>query len=140
MAYKSLKMDYQNYTANEWNQFAANWLHAMSNSDQGEIGQRIVMLNFMGSAKDNWKFILHAFELADSDEMLGHIAAGPLEHFISKHGPEYINLIEELAIKDSRFNRLLTGVWKHLAEEEVWNRIRILQKKINNPLKEYIDE
>lgn len=133
-------MSWEEYTDNDWENYAKGWLLSLTSPDSEDVGQSIIMLNFMGSAEDNWKFILCAFEFADTDDKLGHIAAGPLEHFISKHGKEYIDIIEELAIKDPKFNRLLTGVWKHMTDEKIWNRVKVLQKRVNNPLVEYRED
>ncbi|MEP0264626.1 DUF6869 domain-containing protein [Dokdonia sp.] len=133
-------MNWKEFTESEWQDYAKSWLIGLINTESSNSGASIIMLNFMGSAEENWKFIMCAFEFAKTDDELGHIASGPLEHFIGKFGTDYIDKIEELANNDSRFNRLLTGVWKHLSEDDIWNRIRVLQKKVVDPLPEYRDE
>jgi len=133
-------MDWKNFTEKDWKEYARNWLIKVIDSESENSDTGILILNFMGSAEENWKFIICALELANTDAELGHLAAGPLEHFIGKFGEEYIDRIEELAEKDLKFNRLLTGVWKHLSVNDVWNRIKILQKRITNPLPEYSNE
>lgn len=50
---------------------------------------------------------------ADSkDEELGMLGAGPLEDFLNNSGPEYIDVIEQLAAKNPRFMTVLKGVWQ----------------------------
>jgi len=133
-------MDWKDLTEKDWKDYAQGWLTEITSPESGNYGESILMLNFMGSAEENWKFIKVAFELAKTDDELGHIAAGPLEHFMGKFGTDYIDEIEELADNDSKFNRLLTGVWKHLTDDTIWDRIRILQKRVANPLPEYQGE
>ena len=108
-------MDWDKLSDNDWNEFAKHWLADMTNnSSNGEYSQSLLMLNFMGSSEANWKFIQTTINHAISDEELGHLAAGPLEHFISKHGKDYTDQIERVANSNEKFERLLTGVWQHL--------------------------
>jgi hypothetical protein len=54
-----------------------------------------------------WLFISSAYKRDLSDKVLGNLAAGPLEDLIEHSGAEYKDRIEDLAIKDERFNDLI---------------------------------
>ena len=50
------------------------------------------MMNFTARPEHQWQFILAAVVHASDDE-LGHIAAGPVEHLLGKHGEKYIEKV-----------------------------------------------
>lgn len=77
-----------------------------------------------------WDFILAAYQKAQSPRALGNISAGPLEDLLAKKGEFYIDRIEELARKDSKFKSLLDGVWQNSTANEVWERV----KKARDPV------
>jgi len=58
-----------------------------------------------------WAVVELLVERADSDELLGSIAAGPLEDLLRKHGAMLVSRVEEKARRDLRFKRCLGGVW-----------------------------
>ncbi|HET6979002.1 MAG TPA: hypothetical protein VFI24_21900 [Pyrinomonadaceae bacterium] len=70
-----------------------------------------------------WQFIVEAYQRDVSDRIIGILAAGPVEDLLAKHGPEFIDRIEDLARKDPKFNHLLGGVWRNTINDEVWQRI-----------------
>jgi hypothetical protein len=76
-----------------------------------------------------WKFILAAYnrDLGDADPFF---AAAPLEDLISGHGDKFIDRIENLALRDDRFNFLLGGVWKSSTTDEVWQRIEAVRRTV----------
>lgn len=82
----------------------------------------VVPMNFTASAEAQWKFIISAFRHAD-DNALGHLAAGPIEHLLSKHGDRYIARFENLAQESPRFAQMLLGCNKHLMSDAVWARL-----------------
>jgi hypothetical protein len=41
---------------------------------------------------------------------------------LSKHGDAYIEQFETLARTDPRFAKMLTGCYKHLVSDAVWDR------------------
>lgn len=71
-----------------------------------------------------WRFITAAYKRNPSDKVVGALAAGPLEDLLAKHGPEFIERVEELARRDPQFNYLLGGVWRSSMPEEVWQRVQ----------------
>jgi hypothetical protein len=74
-----------------------------------------------------WKFILAAYS-RDLGKADADFAAGPLEDLLSQHGDKFIDRIEELALRDARFNFLLGGVWKHWTTDDVWQRIEAVRR------------
>ncbi len=68
--------------------------------------------------------ILGIMALDNKDEELDLLGAGPLEDFLNNSGPEYIDVIEQLAAQNPRFMTVLKGVWQ-TAEMDltVWKRV-----------------
>jgi hypothetical protein len=57
-----------------------------------------------------------------SEEVLGVLAAGPLEDLIHDKGDDFIERIELLARRDPAFRLLLRGVWES-GSPAVWERV-----------------
>jgi hypothetical protein len=70
-----------------------------------------------------WRLIERLVAQAPDDDVLGAIAAGPLEDFISDHGIHFIDRIERWAARDERFRQCLAGVWQSQTPDEIWARI-----------------
>lgn len=124
-------------TESDWDMFAAAWINDLRGASSGsdsDVGQSVVMMNFTSTAEHQWRFLSAAMNHAESDDEFGHIAAGPLEHLLSKHGEDYIALIEERAASDPKFARMVTGAWKHMMTDDIWQRVQAIQAKCPNPL------
>jgi hypothetical protein len=68
--------------------------------------------------------ILGIMALDEQDEMIDRLGAGPLEDFLNEYGPEYIDVMEQLAAKNPRFKMVLKGVWQTAEMDlEVWKRV-----------------
>jgi hypothetical protein len=91
-------------------------------------------MNFTATAEQQWAFIQAAVEQARSDDELGAIAAGPLEHLLGHHGDQYIGPAENLASASTSFARTLTGVNKYMMSESTWARVRKMQQAVVAPL------
>ncbi|MEK6238834.1 MAG: hypothetical protein N2C14_29315, partial [Planctomycetales bacterium] len=78
-------------------------------------------------AEHQWRFIKAAIAHATTDDDLGHIAAGPMEHLLGRHGDDFIDQIEEFAASNSKFAKMMTGVWKHMTSDQVWGRVEAIQ-------------
>src|SRR5262245_39294087 len=81
----------------DWSSFARDWVRQLRHGwQEGERdwGESVAMMNFTARPEQQWKFILAAVRHAQSDEELGHIAAGPVEHLLGWHGEKYIARIE----------------------------------------------
>jgi hypothetical protein len=72
-----------------------------------------------------WDFILSLVENSSSDKVIWNIAAGPLEDLLCDYGPIFIDRVEEVATKDQRFRKCLTGVWgSNRMDPSVYSRMR----------------
>jgi len=58
-----------------------------------------------------WAAVEFVVERADSDELLGSIAAGPLEDLLRQHGTILVSRVEEKAGREPRFKHCLGRVW-----------------------------
>ena len=58
-----------------------------------------------------WSLILSLIERAADDDILGCVAAGPLEDLLCLHGAEVIDRVEICAAADERVRKCLAGVW-----------------------------
>jgi hypothetical protein len=122
--------------AAEIEDLARSWLRELdAPSGDDAVEQSVVMMGFMAPAEQQWAFIVTAVSLAKTDEQMGHIAAGPVECLLSRHGHECVQLFEDKARGDRVFARMLTGVWKHLMSDDIWKRVQALQAEVDEPLR-----
>jgi hypothetical protein len=115
----------------DWDAFAQAWIMELRNAEpnaESEVGSSVVMMNFTATPDQQWQFILAAVAHASNEE-LGHIAAGPIEHLLGNHGADYIDAVEQRAASDPKFARMLSGVWKYTMSDEVWKRIESLKTR-----------
>lgn len=80
--------------------------------------------------EDTLNVIKAILKTNDSMEIIGPLAAGPLEDLIAKHGSILIDDIEREARACPKFNKTLGGVWKSNTDEAVWKRIENVRKNI----------
>jgi Family of unknown function (DUF6869) len=125
----------------ELEQLAGKWLSDIrrnlpdEDSEDSDAGQAVVSMNFSAPPEIQWRFILIAVSLSESDDELGHVAAGPIEHLLGWHGDAYISIVENEARTNPKFARALTGVWQYMMADEVWSRLRMLQQQVAEPLR-----
>jgi hypothetical protein len=122
----------------ELEQLAHDWLAELRNgvtSCELDLGQDVVSMNFSASPEIQWRFVMIAVSLSESDDELGHVAAGPIEHLLGWHGEEYISIVENEARTNPKFARALTGVWHYMMSDEIWSRLQVLQKHVAEPLR-----
>jgi hypothetical protein len=118
--------------------FAAAWLAELRDgppAGESEVGKAVVMMNLIDPPEQQWAFIQAAVAQAASDDELGNIAAGPMEHLLGHHGDQFIAAVEEEAARDAKFARMLTGVWKYMMSDEVWGRVQAIQARVPDRLK-----
>jgi hypothetical protein len=117
--------------------FAAAWLAYLRGgpSVESDIGQAVVMMNFLAQPDQQWLFIRAAVAQAESDDEIGHIAAGPLEHILGHHGEAYFGALEGEAVRDAKFARMLTGAWQYMMPDAVWSRVQAIQARVPDPLR-----
>ena len=116
----------------DWEAFARAWVAELRRAPEcpdSDIGQSVVMMNFTADPGHQWRFIRAAVSQAESDEELGHIAAGPMEHLMGWHGTDYIVAVEAQAASDPKFARMLGGVRKYMMNDEVWGRVEALRAR-----------
>ena len=121
----------------DWESFANDWLKELRSAESNEdanFSQTVVLMNFTASADAQWKFIIASVAKAESNDELGHIAAGPLEHLLGWHGSEFIERVEQQAAQDVKFARAVTGLRKYLMSDEVWLRVKVVRESVDNSL------
>jgi hypothetical protein len=72
-----------------------------------------------------WSAIVEITQRESDNEILGVLAAGPLEDLLSRHGSDLIDRVESHAERDLKFRRVLAGTWKCLMTDEVWRRVQL---------------
>jgi len=113
-----------------WHALARDWLAELEAGESAEtdIGQTVVLMSFSAQPSLQWKFIEICVSLATSDEHLAHIAAGPFESLLGRHGAEFIDTVEKKAAADAKFARMVKGAWQYLMPDDIWKRIQLIQK------------
>jgi hypothetical protein len=134
-------------TDDQWAQFAMAWIAELNGSEAMPplpnlpwlfddppklASEYVVPMNFTASPGAQWNFIVAAYRHGNEPSH-SHLAAGPLEHFLSKHGDRYIALVEELADVDPAFAQMLKGCYQHQMSAQVWRRLCIARGEISDP-------
>lgn len=57
-------------------------------------------------------------------ELMGVLAAGPLEDLLAEHGELIIEDVEALAKQDPEFRKCLVGVWKNAMGDALYGRVQ----------------
>ena len=99
--------------------------------------EAILDMTFLSPPGEQWEMVLECVRQATSDDELGHVAAGPIEGLLGRFGKDVIDRVEKEASVDPKFARALTGVWKHTMPDDVWTRVRAIQRCVSDPLKAY---
>jgi hypothetical protein len=127
--------------SSDWDAFAEALLVELRMSplptesdSESDMHEAVVWMNFTAGPEEQWQFICSAVDLAESDDELGHIAAGPMEHLLGAHGEASIARVEARAAADPKFARMLTGVWKHTMNDAVWARVLAIRTGVSDPL------
>lgn len=89
----------------------------------------LINLMIKGEIDELWEFVLRTYRKDLSQEVIGILAAGPLEDVLAAKGEEYIGRVEILAGNDSKFRYLLGGVWQNSMTDEVWGRVTMVAEK-----------
>jgi hypothetical protein len=125
-------------TDSSWDEFASAWCQEIRNESDadesvagdGEVGDKVVEMNFTAKPDQQWKFIIAAVHHAETEREISYIAAGPVEHILGWHGEEVIGWIEDQAKVDVKFSRMMTGVWKYRMSDEIWARVQAIQTNV----------
>jgi hypothetical protein len=116
----------------DWKEFACAWLAELRGAPidpSRDFGSSVVMMGFTATPDQQWQFIRASVAQAESDDELGHIAAGPMECLLGRHGASCIDAVEHLAATDARFARILMGVWKYMMTDDVWSRVQAVKAR-----------
>jgi hypothetical protein len=116
----------------DWSRFARDRTRQLRHGEkEGERdwGQSVVMMNFTARPEQQWKFILAAVEHAESRDELKHIAAGPIEHILGRHGEDWIAEAEAEAANSPKFADAMIGVWRNRMSDKVWARVQAIQQR-----------
>ena len=73
--------------------------------------------------------IFAVMQLTDDEQILGGLAAGPLEDFLGVHGEAYLDIFHALALEHRRLREVLDGVWQGSMPKRVWHRIEVLKQR-----------
>lgn len=76
-----------------------------------------------------WECILGVIEIESSEEVLAHLAEGPLEDLLAEHGPTFIDRIEDISKNNIVFARLIKKVWVDGIAADIQNNVRTIQSK-----------
>lgn len=84
--------------------------HATKSDDDFWACQRVHEIVRSGDLERAWEITLLLLTKAQ-DDVLGYIAAGPLEDFIDGYADRGLDRAEEACEKDSRLQYALSGIW-----------------------------
>jgi hypothetical protein len=84
--------------------------------------ERFMNMRDSAQADDGWTTILKVLDGQPSQNVIGMLAAGPLEDLIQEWGELFVDRIELEARRNPAFRHLLGGVWES-STPEVWARI-----------------
>ncbi len=100
------------------------YVRSGAGSENNGVGESLVALTFLAPPDEQWDFILELIAAApNNDDVLARIAAGPVEGLLGRHGAAVIQRVEDLADRNAKFRRILTGVWQHTMPDEIWHRV-----------------
>lgn len=111
---------------------AENWIKLQLLSDQPEKAEEFMWaaeefdLLTDGNPSECWEVILEVIKKTDNEWVLTNLAAGPLENFLALSPNQAIELLEVEIPKNSKLKNILSGIWKSLIPDEIWDRIQVL--------------
>jgi hypothetical protein len=114
-------------TSEEVQSLASSWLAHQSGYDEAFDKMYDLLHDDPESA---WLVIQEMNSREMSDEIMANLAAGPLEDLLRLHGDAFIERTEFKANSDSKFNRLLGGVWQNEMSNDVWERLNKVRKEV----------
>jgi hypothetical protein len=99
-----------------------------------EAALTVTAMSFKSPPEAQWEMVLEGIRQSRDDDDLEHVAAGPIEGLLGRHGEVCIALVEARAASDSKFARAMTGVRRYTMTDAIWARVRRLQSRVPNPL------
>lgn len=120
-------------------QTAQRWVNNIG-TDQWEgtpgddLNLRVVVMSLRSPVHVQKHFLMAALTYAENDEQLGFIAAYVAEPLMSKHGATCITWFESMAELNVKFSRMTTGMYQHLIDEDIWERIGQIKARVEHPI------
>lgn len=138
-----IERHWEKLTDEQWDHFAKNWLLSCRDPGWGDEGGPKneatrrwgtigVNLGMWGPPEWLWHFVLLTVSIAETNDDLGAIAAGPIECLLGRFGPEYIDRVEQETATNEKFAKAVKGCNQYMMTDEVWERVKRLQE--NTPL------
>lgn len=112
----------------EGGELAAAWVAAYTLVLKADVARTRGLLNAQVYAlhtqpEQLWAFIRTVLAQSPSAAVLTALAYGPLETLLARHGPAFIDRVEQLAGQDARFRDCLGAVWLEARDTPVWQRV-----------------
>jgi hypothetical protein len=85
--------------------------HATNRAEDFWAWERVHEIVQGGDLDSAWEITLLLLQKAQTDDALGHVAAGPLEDIVDGYGDQALDRVEEACDKDSRLQFALSGIW-----------------------------
>jgi hypothetical protein len=79
--------------------------------------------------EEGFLHILAIVRLITNEQVMSYFSAGPLEDFLGKHGPQFIDRLHAIGIQHRRLRVFLGGVWEGSIRKEVWRRVEALAER-----------
>jgi len=77
-----------------------------------------------------WPAILQILEHELTEDQTAVLAAGALEDLLAVHGAQFIERVEQEALRNPRLNHLLGGVWQNELPREIWDRVQKARREV----------
>lgn len=71
-----------------------------------------------------WNILLELINNAPNEYILACIGSGELENYLVARGKHCIEKVEKEALKNPKFRKSLSSVWKRDMDKSIWTRIR----------------
>ena len=114
-------------------ELAKNWI-SLQVLDQASSEAQALMwaaeevnLLALRSPKECWDIILEIIEQTDDEWILTNVAAGPLENLLALNSEAVISFVEIEVRSNEKLKSILSGIWKNLIPDEIWERIQLLK-------------
>jgi hypothetical protein len=119
---RPLSNDELNQLADAWIRY---WYAPKGSSIRNELSGATDLYELeYHNPEDLWRLILLIHGRDQSSRIQEVLSAGPVEALLAKHGDSFIDRIETQARLDSKFAKLLGGVWKNRMSDANWNRLQ----------------
>lgn len=115
--------------ATRWIEFQRAFLRSKDSAlaKELELASDEVLHMPFDAPERTWEFIQLVVQRCEEEDVLGSLAAGPIEDLMSQHGEHFIDRIEIFARDNPKFRLLLRDVWRGTMSDSVWARLQAVQ-------------